>query len=237
MFTVISNNFGASESDIILMPKQTNDYAVLFGQINVTTTGEEYRRAPFLEVTVEEDFLIGKSREAAVYVIRGNAETHEITITEAFLKDKNTLRIRPFHGYDAAGSYVIFMMCLLTPANRKLTMTPGTRKLLNYTVTQGAVTGLELYAVLDTNYVELVFKAETLDFGEDAAPIKISIEGLGSMVRCNLPVCFSESSSSQTGSKFYSADIGDGVLTIEKGDITEASGASYKFFKVVIPTK
>jgi len=58
MFTVISNNFGASESDIILMPKQTNDYAVLFGQINVTTTGEEYRRAPFLEVTVEEDFLI-----------------------------------------------------------------------------------------------------------------------------------------------------------------------------------
>ena len=237
MYTVISNNFGASENDITLMPKQTEFYTVLFGQVNVTTTAEEYRRAPYLEITVQEDFLIGKSREAAVYVLRGNGDDHDITITEAFLKDKNTLRIRPIHGYDAAGSYVIFMMCLLTPANRKLTMTPGTRKQLVYAVTQGAVTGLELYAVLDTNFVELVFKAETLDFGEGADPIKISIEGLIPIVSCSIPVCFTESSSSQTGGKFYMADINNGVLTIERSVLQEASGSSYKFFKAVIPTK
>ena len=43
MLTVISNNFGASENDIILMPKQTRYFTVMFGQINVTTTSEEYR--------------------------------------------------------------------------------------------------------------------------------------------------------------------------------------------------
>ena len=79
MLTVISNNFGASENDIILMPKQTRYFTVMFGQINVTTTAEEYRRAPFLEVKVQEDFQIGKSREAAAYVIRGDGETNDAT--------------------------------------------------------------------------------------------------------------------------------------------------------------
>ena len=237
MYTVISNNFGAGENDIILMPKQTNDYAVLFGQVNVTTTNEEYRRAPYLEITVQEDFLIGKSREAAAYVLRGNGDPHDGTITEVFLKDKNTIRIRPIHGYDADGMYIIILLCVLTPANRKLALTPGTRKQLVYAVTEGVVAGAELYAVQDTNHVELVFKAETLEFDASTHCVKLSIQGLIPIVNCSIPVFFTESSSSQTGSKYYSAELQNNVLTIEKGNITEAENASYKFFKVVIPTK
>ena len=238
MLTVISNNFGASENDIILMPKQTRYFTVMFGQINVTTTAEEYRRAPFLEVKVQEDFQIGKSREAAAYVIRGDGETNDATITEVFLKDKNTIRVRPIHGYDADGQYTIIMLCLLTPENRKLELAPGTRKRLNFTVTQGSMTGAEFLAVLDSSYVELVFRADTLTFDEGAHYVKVSLQGLlSSIVSCSCPVFFTEDYASQTGSKFYNANINNGVLTIEQGNVTESANASRKFFKVVIPTR
>ena len=238
MLTVISNNFGASENDIILMPKQTRYFTVMFGQINVTTTAEEYRRAPFLEVKVQEDFQIGKSREAAAYVIRGDGETNDATITEVFLKDKNTIRVRPIHGDDADGLYTIIMLCLLTPENRKLELAPGTRKRLNFTVTQGSMTGAEFLAVLDSSYVELVFRADTLTFDEGAPYVKVSLQGLlSSIVSCSCPVFFTEDYASQTGSKFYHANINNGVLTIEQGNVTESANASRKFFKVVIPTR
>ena len=48
---------------------------------------------------------------------------------------------------------------------------------------------------------------------------------------------FTEDYASQTGSKFYHANINNGVLTIEQGNVTESANASRKFFKVVIPTR
>ena len=142
------------------------------------------------------------------------------------------------YGYDADGQYTIIMLCLLTPENRKLELAPGTRKRLNFTVTQGSMTGAEFLAVLDSSYVELVFRADTLTFDEGAPYVKVSLQGLlSSIVSCSCPVFFTEDYASQTGSKFYHANISNGVLTIEQGNVTESANASRKFFKVVIPTK
>ena len=237
MLTVISNNFGVDNDSILLMPKQTSDLVVLFGQISVDTTKEEYRRVPFLDVKVQEDFPFDKSMESAAYVISGNGDSHDATITQVFLKDKNTLRFRAIHGYDAAGSYTILMMCLLAPRNKSLSAVPSTRSRLDLTVTQGALSGAEILCVTNTAFTELIFKAEDLNFDENEDSIKVSIEGLPSLDNITCPVYFSNSSSFQTGNKFYDGELENGVLTIHKSGLTEAANASYKFFKIVLPTK
>jgi hypothetical protein len=100
------------------------------------------------------------------------------------------------------------------------------------------MTGAEFLAVLDSSYVELVFRADTLTFDEGAPYVKVSLQGLlSSIVSCSCPVFFTEDYASQTGSKFYHANISNGVLTIEQGNVTESANASRKFFKVVIPTR
>ena len=99
------------------------------------------------------------------------------------------------------------------------------------------MTGAEFLAVLDSSYVELVFRADTLTFDEGTPYVKVSLQGLLSIVSCSCPVFFTEDYASQTGSKFYHANISNGVLTIEQGNVTESANASRKFFKVVIPTR
>lgn len=237
MLTVISNNFGADNDSILLKPKQTSDLVVLFGQLSVDTTKEEYRRAPFLQVEVQENFPFDKCMESAAYVIRGTGDTHDVTITQVFLKDKNTLRFRPVHGYDADGSYIIFMMCLLAPRNKSLSAGPSTRSRLNFNVTQGAMTGAEFLCVTNSTFTELIFKAESLDFGANDDPIKVAIDGLPSLENISCPVYFTDNYSSTTGSKFYEAELENGILTIHKSGLTESASASYKFFKIVLPTK
>ena len=81
----------------------------------------------------------------------------------------------------------------------------------------------------------LVLKAATLTFDENSGKIRTTLTGVPEALKADFPVIFTESQSSETGSKYYPASIENGVLTIRKdGNADEASGTKEKFAKAFI---
>lgn len=236
MLQVTATNFGISPDSIQLNIVQGEGMIILNGELTVDTTHDVYKKLFTLELTVE-DLPIGKSLPTAVFVCDATEGSHNITITRARIKDKNTISIRPIRAYDEFGAYRLLFRCAFVEGNSSAVPQFQAHKSIVPEVTLGSMTGAECYLTESEGWAMLVFNAASLTFDETESKVQARLEGFPESVSASFPIIFSESQMSATGSRFYPASIENGVLTISKdGNADEASGVSTKFTKVFIIT-
>ena len=97
MITAISNNFGAGA--ITLKDYQKEGLVVLNGRFTFDPANEAYRNAQVLEIKVP-DLSIGRSANAAIYLIDIENEMPHATLLKAWIKDCNTICIEPCRCFD-----------------------------------------------------------------------------------------------------------------------------------------
>ena len=234
MIKVTATNFGLNPEDIQIKAYQGDKFIVLNGGFTVDTTSDIYKTLFAFELTVE-GLNFEKSLPTAVYVTDAREGEHNITITKAMIKNGNTISIRPMRAFDSFGAYRLNFLCAFAQSNTSCELTPQTYENPTLEPTVGSLTDAECFLVKDDNWMLLVLKAATLTFDENSGEIRTTLTGVPETLKADFPVIFTESQSSETGSKYYPASIENGVLTIRKdGNADEASGTKEKFAKAFI---
>ena len=234
MFKVTATNFGLNHDDIQIRAYQGDKFLVLNGELTVDTTTEVYQKLFALELTVE-GLNFTKSLPTAVYVTDATEGTHNITITKAYIKNSNTISIRPMRNYDSLGAYKLHFLCAFAQSNTACDPTPLTYETPTLEPTIGGLTNAECFLIKSENWMQIVFKATTLTFDENSGEIRTTLPGVPDTLKADFPVIFTESLYSETGSKYYPASIENGILTIRKdGNADETSGTKEKFAKAFI---
>lgn len=234
MLQVLATNFGLSPEDVQLSLYQGEGMIILNGELVVDATYEDYKQLFALELTVE-DLPFEKSLPTAVFVVDTTESSHNITVTRAQIKDKNTISIRPQRAYDGFGSYKLVFFCAFVQGNAEYNQQLQTFETIVPEITLGAMSDVECYMLKQDGWILLVLNAATLTFDETEGSVCAKLPGIPETLSSNIPIIFSENQSSETGSRFYPASLENGVMTILKdGNEDEASNVSTKFTKAFI---
>lgn len=234
MLKVTSTNFGANPEEIHIRAYQSDNFVILNGELSIDTTAEIYKRLFALELTVE-GLKIENSYMTAVYVINGTEGSHDITLTKAYIKDGNTISIRPMRAYDAMGSYKLLFLCAFAQSGTSCIPRLTEAMTLTPAATAGEISGAECHIVQNEGWLLIALKLETIAFDQTEGVVRMSIPGIPDDIEASIPIIFTENQSSESGSRFYPATIQNRVMTILKdGNAEEASNASNKFTKAFI---
>lgn len=231
MIKVTATNFGLNPEDIQIRAYQGDKFIVFNGEFTVDTTTEVYKTLFSLELTVE-GLSFEKSLPTAVYVTDAREGEHNITITKAYIKNGNTISIRPMRAFDSFGAYKLKFLCAFAESNTACDPDPLTYEKPTLEPTVGAMTDAECFLIKNENWMQLIFKSSTLTFDEDSGEIRTTLPGVPETLKADFPVIFTDDLYSKTGSKYYPASIENGILTIRKdGNADEASSTKEKFAK------
>ena len=159
-----------------------------------------------------------------------------ITITKAYVKDGNTISIRPVRAYDSYGSYKLKFFCAFAAINTAAEPTFQHCDKLLLEPTVGTMTDAECYLMKNDNWMLLVLKTGAITFDETEGIIKANITTVlpdGQVFF--VPIISSDNKSSDNGNLYFQGTIEDGTLTISRNGETDTStGSSETFTKVFI---
>ena len=116
MLNVTATNFGVNPSDIQIDAYNGGNFIILNGEISVDTSFEGYKSLFTLELTTE-NLPFTRSLPTAVYATVEADKGNYITITKAYVKDGNTISIRPVRAYDSYDSYKLKFFCTFAAIN------------------------------------------------------------------------------------------------------------------------
>ena len=159
-----------------------------------------------------------------------------ITITKAYVKDGNTISIRPVRAYDSYGSYKLKFFCAFAAINTAAEPTFQHCDKMVLEPIVGTMTDAECYLMKNDNWMLLVLKTGAVTFDEIEGTIKANITtGLPDGQVFYVPIISSDNKSSDNGNLYFHGTIEDGTLTISRNGETDTStGSSETFTKVFI---
>lgn len=235
MLKVTATNFGVNPSDIQIDAYNGGNFIILNGEISVDTSFEGYKSLFTLELTTE-DLPFTRSLPTAVYATVEADKVNYITITKAYVKDRNTISIRPVRAYDSYGSYKLKFFCAFAAINTAAEPTFQHCDKLLLEPTVGTMTDAECYLMKNDNWMLLVLKTGAITFDETEGIIKANITTVlpdGQVFF--VPIISSDNKSSDNGNLYFQGTIEDGTLTISRNGETDTStGSSETFTKVFI---
>lgn len=159
---------------------------------------------------------------------------HDVTVTKAWVKGRNTITVTPVRTYDTLAVYQVCFLCAFLPSGRVFepsfapftTFTPDFRK--------GGMTGCECFGLVRKGWAMLILNAESVTWGEDDT-IEAALDGFPAPGEWQFPLIYTNSPFDTLGSKFYPAAVEDGVLTVTRdGSEDEASTVGHKFIKAFL---
>lgn len=233
MLTVTATNFGLAPSDIKIKEYSNTNLLVLEGEFTVDTTAEEYSGIRPMQLTVA-DLPFSKSLKGSALVTVLSEGIKYATITQVWVKDKNTICIDKIINYKSSGSYKVRLNTILIPEkvtgevilNQKTVHTPS--------ITKGEAAGLEVFSIQSSDWVMLTIVATSLTFDSDSQTVELSISDFPEGISSGFPVLYNEGLSTSLGSKYYPATIENGSIVISKdGNADEAEGTGNKFTRIV----
>ena len=174
MLKVTATNFGVNPSDIQIDAYNGGNFIILNGEISVDTSFEGYKSLFTLEFTTEE-LPFTRSLPTAVYATVETDKGNYITITKAYVKDGNTISIRPVRAYDSYGSYKLKFFCAFAAINTAAEPTFQHCDNLVLEPTVGTMTDAECYLMKNDNWMLLVLKTGAIAFDETEGIIKANI--------------------------------------------------------------
>ena len=234
MLQVTATNFGGNPSDIQLQAHFGKNFIILNGEITVDTTYEDYKKLFTLELTTEE-LPFKKSLPTAVYATVETDNGSYITITKAYIKDGNTISIRPVRAYDSYGSYKLKFFCAFAAINTAAEPVFQNYEMITLEPTTGTMENAECYLMKADNWMLMVLKSGAITFDEAEGIVKANITGLPEGQLFFAPIISSDNKSSDYGNRYFQGIIENGTLTISRnGDTDTNTGASEVFTKVFI---
>ena len=235
MLKVTATNFGVNPSDIQIDAYNGGNFIILNGEISVDTSFEGYKSLFTLELTTE-DLPFTRSLPTAVYATVEADKGNYITITKAYVKDGNTISIRPVRAYDSYSSYKLKFFCAFAAINTAAEPTFQHCDKLLLEPTVGTMTDAECYLMKNDNWMLLVLKTGAITFDETEGIIKANITTVlpdGQVFF--VPIISSDNKSSDNGNLYFQGTSEDGTLTISRNGETDTStGSSETFTKVFI---
>ena len=235
MLKVTATNFGVNPSEIQIDAYNGGNFIILNGEISVDTSFEGYKSLFTLELTTE-DLPFTRSLPTAVYATVEADKGNYITITKAYVKDGNTISIRPVRAYDSYDSYKLKFFCAFAAINTAAEPTFQHCDKLLLEPTVGTMTDAECYLMKNDNWMLLVLKTGSVTFDKTEGIIKANITtGLPNGQVFFVPIISSDNKSSDNGNLYFRGTIEDGTLTISRNGETDTStGSSETFTKVFI---
>ena len=149
-------------------------YFSLVGEISVDTSFEGYKSLFTLELTTEE-LPFTRSLPTAIYATVETDKGNYITITKAYVKDGNTISIRPVRAYDSYGSYKLKFFCAFAAINTAAEPTFQHCDKMVLEPIVGTMTDAECYLMKNDNWMLLVLKTGAVTFDETEGTIKANI--------------------------------------------------------------
>lgn len=233
MLNVSTNNFGVGPTGINVREFFSGSMLFLVGEIAVDATADEYLAARYLTLTVA-GLSFGKSRICAAFAMAEIDGARRISLTSVRIKDGGTVRIDKVPAYESAGSYRVFLSCVLFPENMASETTVSAAVNVCLECVRGGVEDAECFLVDGDGWAMLVFNAAGLNWGEDDKVV-MNLEGAEALSAEFVPVIYADSANDAMGSKFYPGSLSGGVLTIERaGAADEPEGSLNKFFRIFI---
>lgn len=235
MLKVTATNFGVNPSAIQIDAYNGGNFIILNGEISVDTSFEGYKSLFTLELTIEE-LPFTRSLPTAVYATVETDKGNYITITKAYVKDGNTISVRPVRAYDSYDSYKLKFFCAFAAINTAAEPTFQHCDKLLLEPTVGTMTDAECYLMKNDNWMLLVLKTGSVTFDEAEGIIKANINtGLPDGQVFFVPIISSDNKSSDNGNLYFHGTIEDGTLTISRnGEADTSTGSSETFTKVFI---
>ena len=235
MLKVTATNFGVNPSAIQIDAYNGGNFIILNGEISVDTSFEGYKSLFTLELTIEE-LPFTRSLPTAVYATVETDKGNYITITKAYVKDGNTISVRPVRAYDSYDSYKLKFFCAFAAINTAAEPTFQHCDKLLLEPTVGTMTDAECYLMKNDNWMLLVLKTGAVTFDETEGIIKANITtGLPDGQVFFVPIISSDNKSSDNGNLYFHGTIEDGTLTISRnGEADTSTGSSETFTKVFI---
>ena len=234
MINVIATNFGIEPEIIDFRTFESPEIMVINGSFHVDTTLEAFKAAGILRSTVDE-LPFARSKETAVFVINDADGAHDITLTNAWLENGNTICIKPVLKYASLPQYQLCFYCAFMPENNAGLANYAEHYIDEPIVEKGEFSDLMVQRIEDTDWMELIIRATSITFDSGDNTASVRLEDCPDLNLDFLPIIYTNSISDAMGSKFYPASFHYGVLTIDKdGSADEDAGSFNKFTKVFI---
>lgn len=232
MLQVTATNFGVSPHDIQIDAYNGSNFIILNGEISIDTSFEGYKGLFTLELTTEK-LPFTRSLPTAVYATVETNKGNYITITKAYVKDGNTIAIRPVRAYDSYGSYKLRFFCAFAAINTAAESRFQHCDKLFLEPTVGTMTDAECYLMKNENWMLLVLKTGAVTFDETEGVAKANIEGMPKNLSTTIPVIRSDNQSSDNGNRYFQGIIENGTLILSKTSETDTASESNEVFTKV----
>lgn len=234
MLTITATNFGVAPADIHIKEYHENNLMVLDGEFTVDTTDEDFGGIRPMQLTVA-DLPFSKSRVSTAIVTTESDGVKYATLTKVWISDLNTINIAKVLPYKSAGSYTVRLSTMLIPE-----MITGNVHISSQTryvpvVSKGSASSIFVTTVQKTGWMMLALNIVSLTFDDTDKEVAFTLPYFPSGITAEFPVFYNEGLWVALGSKYYSARLQNGVITISKGDnADEASNAGKKFTRIFI---
>jgi hypothetical protein len=230
MLTVTSTNFGTAPADIQLKDFQTMDLVVLEGEVEVNPGSAAYLAAEDLEIKVA-DLKISSSAPTAVYVLNPDASIPEITVTKAWIADKNTIKIKKLSDWNDLDSYTLAFQCLFFVKGRKFVPNRGGTTSVYPPSAPTGINQYSNYCVKHPSWMYFCLLYSSFKTGTPGQAISIPYNGI-SGITADLFLVYNPNEPSMRGSGYIRVHVENGNLEIPEGLSAVADNDSgWKFIK------
>lgn len=233
---LIATNYGVDPTGVQIKAFLSEDMVVLAGNMIVWTSPAAYKGVHTLEITCAQLPMV-KSLPTTVMVVADVSNERYATVTRAWIKDGNTICIKPVREYDEFQYYYLKFFTAFVAPNKAFTPQIPAAESLNLTYTEGSMDGVECLMVREQGWIMLLLKADTINFSIHTDYLRAQIPNWPQGLIGSAYVLYNEDLHREKGSRFYNLEISNtGLMAIAKdNNHTETEDAGPKFIKAFFP--
>lgn len=233
---LIATNYGVDPTGVQIKAFLSENLVVLSGTITVWTFAGAYKSVHTLEITCAQLPMV-KSLPTTVLVAADESDGRYVTMTRAWIKDGNTICIKPVREYDEFKYYRLRFFTAFAAPNKAFTPQIPAAESLNLDYSEGSMEGVECLLVREQGWVMFLLKADKINFSIHTEYLRAQLSDWPQGLSGSAVVLYNEDLSREKGSRFYNLEISNtGLMAIAKdNNHTETEDAGPKFIKAFFP--